>query len=140
MDAGLRVTGPANCSPDANTAVSTLLQSWTAIDSSSPAYTCPQLASWIRALGARESDEEITENAESWAREMYYEMKLKRGQSWIRIDHFSFFCEHMQLPVLYAKMFWEAIDRDDVAVVRPHLPVPHTPVVNCDPRVRGYAG
>ena len=57
MDAGLRVTDPANCLPDADAVVSTLLQSWTVTDSSSPAYTCPQLASWIRALGAREDDE-----------------------------------------------------------------------------------
>ncbi len=91
-----RVTGPANCSPDANTDVSTLLQSWTEIDSSSPAYTCPQLASWIRALGARDFDEEITENAEAWARVMYHDLKLKRGQSWIRMEHFSFFCDQMQ--------------------------------------------
>ncbi len=55
---GPRVTGPASCSPDENTAVSTLLQSRTAISSSSPAYTCPQLASWMRGLGAREADEE----------------------------------------------------------------------------------
>ena len=69
-DPDLRVTGPANYSPDANAVVSTLLRSWTKIDSSSPAYmyTCPQLASWIRGLGAREFDEEVTANAEAWAK------------------------------------------------------------------------
>ena len=49
------VTGPANCPHDPTTAVFTLLQSWTEIDSPSPSYTCDQLIAWIRALGARES-------------------------------------------------------------------------------------
>ena len=74
------MTGPANCSHDANTAVSTLLQSWTSIDSSSPQYTCPQLASWIRALGAREFDEEITENAEAWSKALFYGVEIKNKQ------------------------------------------------------------
>ncbi len=100
---GPRVTGPANRSPDANTAVSTLLESWTAIvtaiDSSSPPYNFPQLASWIRGLGARELDEEITENAEVWARVMFHDLKPKSGRSWmniIRVSAPSFFCDKMQ--------------------------------------------
>ena len=42
-------------------------------------YTCDQLAAWIRALGAREFDEEITENAEAWAKVLFFEQKLKCG-------------------------------------------------------------
>ena len=76
------VTGPANCPHDPTTAVFTLLQSWTEIDSPSPSYTCGQLAAWIRALGAREFDEEITENAEAWAKVLFVEQKLNCGFQW----------------------------------------------------------
>ena len=72
-----RVMGPANCSHDANTTASTLLEkSWTAIDSSSPPYTCEQLESWIRLLGARESDEDISKHAAAWAGVLFNEQKL----------------------------------------------------------------
>ena len=80
-DPGLLVTGPANYSSDANAVVSTLLRSWTHIYSPSPIYTCPQLASWIRGLGAQEFDEGIIENAEAWAKVMFNDMKLKHGKS-----------------------------------------------------------
>ena len=104
----LRVTGPVNCSPDANTAVSTLLPSWTEIDPSSPSYTCAQLASWIRALDAREFDEEITENAEEWAQVLFFEQILKCGFQWTRLPP-SFFRDTMTFPAVYAKMFEDAI-------------------------------
>ena len=81
-----RVTGPANCSPDANTDVSTLLQSWTEIESSSPPYTCVQLESWIRIMGAREFDEDIAKNADAWAAVLFREKKLKIGRQWLRIQ------------------------------------------------------
>ena len=82
-EVGPRITGPANCSHDANTTSSTLLvESWTAIDSFSPPYTCEQLASWIRLLGAREFDEDIPKNAEAWAEVLFHEQKLKSGRQW----------------------------------------------------------
>ena len=130
MNAGLRVTGPANCSPDANTAVSTLPQSWTAIDSSSPKYTCAQLESWIRGLAAQADDEEIHENAAAWSQVFFYQQKLKSGASWMGLSP-SFFRDTMQFPEVYEHMFRAAIVRDDVeGVIR-------TPVVNCTPEVRG---
>ncbi len=101
---GPRVTGPANCSPDANTAVSTLLQSWTAMDSSSPKYICAQLASWIRGLGEQADDEEITENAETWSRALFYDQKQKSGAPWTRLSP-SFFRDIMQFPEVYATSF-----------------------------------
>ena len=131
----LRVTGPANCSRDANTAVITLLQSWTEIDSSSPSYTCDQLAAWIRALGAREFDEEISENAEAWAKVLFFEQKLKCGFQWTRLPPF-FFRDTMKFPAVYAKVFEDAIPalaRDEMkSAVR-------TPVVNCDPGTQPHA-
>ena len=130
-DPDLWVTGPANYSPDANTAVSTSLRSWTKIDSSSPAYTCPQLASWIRGLGAREFDEEITENAEAWATVMFNDHKLKSGRQWLRVQSPDFFRDALKVPPVYAQMFWETIVRDDVVVAEVQ-----TPVVNCAPGAR----
>ena len=127
----LRVTGPANCSPDANTAVSTLLQSWTAIDSSSPKYTCAQLESWIRGLAAQADDEEIHENAAAWSQLFFYQQKLKSGASWMGLSP-SFFRDTMQFPEVYENMFRAAIVRDDVGSAL------RTPVVNCDPVVRGH--
>ena len=129
-DPGLLVTGPANYSPDANAAVHTLLGSWTHIYSSSPVYTCPQLASWIRGLGAQEFDEETIENAEAWAAVMFNDMKLKGGQSWARVKDVSLFRDKLKISDVYAQMFWDAFVRDDVPVVS------HTPVVNCSPGVR----
>ena len=129
-DPGHRVTGPANCSPDANTAVDTLLQSWTAIDSSSPKYTCAQLESWIRGLAAQVDDEEIHENAEAWSQLLFHQQKLKSGASWMRLSP-SFFRDTMQFPEVYEHMFRAAIVRDYVEGVL------RTPVVNCAPDVRG---
>ena len=129
------VTGPANCPHDPTTAVFTLLQSWTEIDSSSPSYTCDQLAAWIRALGAREFDEEITENAEAWAKVLFFEQKLKCGFQWTRLPPF-FFRDTMKFPAVYAKVFEDAIPalaRDEMkSTVR-------TPVVHCDPGTQTHA-
>ena len=128
----LRVTGPANCSRDANTAVSTpLVQSWTAIDSSSPPYTCEQLVLWLQLLGAREFDEDITDNAEAWAKVLFHEHKLKSGRQWLRVQSPAFFREALQVPPVYAQMFWETIAREDVVAADVQ-----TPVVNCHPGVR----
>ena len=128
----LRVTGPANCSRDANTAVSTpLVQSWTAIDSSSPPYTCEQLVLWLQLLGAREFDEDITDNAEAWAKVLFHEHKLKSGRQWLRVQSPAFFREALQVPPVYAQMFWETIVREDVVAADVQ-----TPVVNCNPGVR----
>ena len=124
------MTGPANCSPDANTAVDTLLQSWTAIDSSSPKHTCAQLEAWIRGLGAHADDEEINENAAAWSQVFFYQQKLKSGASWMCLSP-SFFRDTMQFPEVYEHMFRAAILRDDVVSVL------RTPVVNCAPEVRG---
>ena len=78
----LRVTGLANCSHDANADVSTPhVQSWTVIDSSSPPYTCKQLELWIGLLGARELDEETTQNAAAWAAVLFHDHKLKSGRA-----------------------------------------------------------
>ena len=134
MEAGPdpRVTGPANCSHDANTTASTLLvQSWTAIDSSSPPYTCAQLESWIRLLGEREFDEDISQNAAAWARVLFHEQKLKSGRQWIRIQSPDFFRDALQVPPLYAQMFWEAIVRDDFVVSDAR-----TPIVDCTPVIQ----
>ena len=128
----LRVTGPANCSRDANTAVSTpLVQSWTAIDSSSPPYTCEQLVLWLQLLGAREFDEDITDNAEAWAKVLFHEHKLKSGRQWLRVQSPAFFREALQVPPVYAQMFWETIVREDVVAADVQ-----TPVVNCAPGAR----
>ena len=123
-----RVTGPANCSPDANAAVSTLLQSWTAIESSSPPYTCAQLESWIRIMGDREFDEDISENAAAWAGVLFHDQKLKSGRQWLRIESPAFFSDALQVPPVYARMFWDAIVRGDFAVS-----APRTPIVDCTP-------
>ena len=116
-----RVTGPANCSHDANTTAPTLLvQSWTAIDSSSPPYTCEQLESWIRLLGAREFDEDIPQHAAAWARVLFHEQKLKSGRQWLRTQSTDFFRYALQVPPVYAQMFWETIVRDDFVVRAAH--------------------
>jgi len=112
-----RVTGPANCSHDANTTASTLLvQSWTEIDSSSPPYTCEQLESWIRLLGAREYDEDISKHAVACAGVLFNEQKLKSGRQWLRIKSPDFFRDALQVPPVYAQMFWETILREDVVL------------------------
>ena len=128
------MTGPANCSHGAKATASTLLvQSWTEIDSSSPPYTCEQLESWIRLLGAREFDEDIPKNAAAWAGALFHEQKLKSGRQWLRIQSPDFFRDALQVPPLYAQMFWETIVRGDFVVsdVR-------TPIVDCTPsKARG---
>jgi len=58
---------------------------------------------------------------------MFTDIKLKSGRSWARVSGPSFFCDKMQIPELYGAMFWEAIARDDVAVVSQHQHVPHVP-------------
>ena len=128
----LRVTGSASCTHDANTAVSTPhVQSWTVIDSSSPPYTCKQLELWIGLLGAREFDEEITQNAAAWAAVLFHDHKLKSGRQWLRVQSPDFFRDALQVPPVYAQMFWETIVRDDVVVAEVQ-----TPVVNCAPGAR----
>ena len=124
-DPGPRVTGPANCSPDANTAVDTLLQSWTGIDSPSPKYTCAQLEAWIRGLGAQADDEEINENAAAWSQLLFYQQKLKSGASWMRLSP-SFFRETMQFPEVYEHICFARLSsaNDVEGVLR-------TPFVNC---------
>ena len=73
--------------------------------------------------------------SEARARVMFHDLKLKRGRSWIRVADSSFFCDKMQLPDLYANMFWEAIVRGEVGVVRNR--VINTPVVNLRPWCSG---
>ena len=125
-----RVTGPANCSHVlcVYSASTLLVQSWTKMDSSSPPYTCEQLESWIRLLGAREFDEDIPKHAAAWAGVLYHEQKLKSGRKWLRIQSPDFFREALQVPPVYAHMFWETIVRDDFVGS-----AAHTPIADCTP-------
>ena len=93
-------------------------------------HLCPQLASWIRGLGAQEFDEGTIENAEAWAEVMFNDMKLKHGKSWARVKDLSLFRDKLKISDVHAQMFWDAFVRDEAPVVS------HTPVVNCSPGVR----
>jgi len=99
--------------------------------SSSPPYTCKQLELWIGLLGAREFDEETTQNAAAWAAVLFHDHKLKSGRQWLRVQSPDFFRDALQVPPVYAQMFWETIVRDDVVVADVQ-----TPVVNCAPGAR----
>ena len=59
------------------------------------------------ALGAREFDEEITENAEAWAKVLFFEQKRKCGFQWTRLPQF-FFRDTIKFPAVYAKVFEDA--------------------------------
>ena len=78
--------------------------------------------------GAREFDEDVPKNAEAWAEVLFHEQKLKSGRQWLRIQSPAFFSVALEVPPVYAQMFWGAIARGDVA----GAPV-RTPSIACTP-------